>query len=80
MMGATITKTLTGAGIVSRVEALSMSCATFLPCAWLKRRGATATKHPYKVLHTKHAAPQSASPFVMLVESDLSVGSHQLLP
>jgi hypothetical protein len=80
MMRATRIKTSAGAGLVSRVEALSMSCATFLPCVWMKRRGGTAVEHPYKSLYTKHVSPQPASPFVMLVESDLSAGSHQLLP
>jgi hypothetical protein len=75
MKVASITKSMVGTDTLSLVGTLSTSCAAVLSALRPKPQqvqGKPGTHHhPF--------APQSASAFVMLVESDISGESHEML-
>jgi hypothetical protein len=72
---AAITKTMVGTDTVSLMGALSTSCVAVLSAIRSKSpqqaEEKPGTHHPF--------APQAASAFVMLVESDISGESHEML-
>jgi hypothetical protein len=79
MKVATTTGTVVNTDTRSRVETLSTSCVSLLSAVRPKlsrdlRRGAHG-KYP----HASGFTPQPASAFVMLVESDVSGGRHDIL-
>ena len=77
---AALTKTVKVTGTVKRVEALSMSCLSFLSLGRPKlQQDLTQVKHA-KALHTHHFAPRPANACVMLTESDVSRRSHGIVP
>lgn len=75
MKVAAIAKTVVGTDTISLMGALSTSCGAVLSAMRSKPQQQVeekpGTHHPF--------APQAASAFVMLVESDLSNESHEML-
>ena len=80
MKVAAMTKTVLRAGSARRVEALSLSCRSFLTAVRPKlQRGMLAEKHT-KVPSTRYFLPRPANAYAMLTESDIRGGSHGILP
>jgi hypothetical protein len=76
MKVAAITRAMVGTDAVSLVGALSTSCVAVLS-AIRSKSPQPAEEKPGT--HNHPFAPQSASAFVMLVESDISGESHEML-
>jgi hypothetical protein len=80
MKVAAMAKTVLRAGATGRVEALSLSCLSFLGAVRPNlQRGMLVEKHT-KVPSTCYFSPRPASACVMLTENDVRGGSHGILP
>jgi hypothetical protein len=80
MQVAATTKTVRRAGSPRRVQALSLSCLSFLATVRPKLQRGVPTEKYTHVLATCYFLPQPASTCVMLIESDIRGGSRGILP
>jgi hypothetical protein len=79
MKVAAITKTMGHTDTVSLMDALSTSCISFLSTLRPKLHQYLLRGEHSKPQYAHSHAPQPASPCIMLVTSDVSRGSHDIL-
>ena len=79
MQVAATTKTVANTDTISWRGTLSTSCVFFLSAVRPKFQRALERGAHSKLSHASYFAPQPASAFVMLVESDASGGRHDIL-